>query len=121
MRPEHADVGNPHRTRVENGRDARANPAHIRVDTAHADARGGGAVANVGMNIDQAWHDVAVLGAHLQHPGGVGYRNVRQDGGNFTTRNTNVHSPVEALPRVQYVPAFDEQVIGHAPPPPFGA
>ncbi len=100
MRTKDPDIGNTHRARVENGRDTRANSAHIRVDTAHAYAGGGGTVANVGVDIDQARHDIPFFGANLEHALRVAHGNVRLNGGDFTVRNTDIHVPVETLARV---------------------
>ena len=62
---EHADVGDADRARIEHGRDARADAADVRVDAAHADARRRGAVGHVGVDVDQARHDVAAVALHL--------------------------------------------------------
>ena len=66
MRAEHADVGDAYGTSVEDCRDCRANSAHIRVDTADADARCGSAVGDVGVDIDQARHHIPIGAADFE-------------------------------------------------------
>ncbi len=114
MRAEHANVGNTDRTRVKDGRDSGANSTDVRVNTAHADARRSCPIADVSVDIDQARHDIPFFRANLEHARGLAHGNVRLNGGNFTPRNTDIHVPVEALARVQYVSPLDQQVIRHA-------
>src|SRR6266849_2556679 len=113
MRAEHADVGDAYGAGVQDSRDPRANSAHIRVDTAHAYARRGRAVGDVGMDINQARRHKPIGAADFEDTRRLRSTQVWLNRGDGTPGNANVHAPVEPLPWVQYVAAFDQQVIRH--------
>src|SRR5207248_2629940 len=94
-------------------RDARTDASNIWVNTAHANAGRGGAVAHVRVEIDQAGHDVAFVAPNLEHARGLCRRNLRLNSRDLSILDRDVHAPVQALARVEDVTTFHHKVVGH--------
>jgi hypothetical protein len=110
---EDADIRHPHRTTVQDGRDARLHAGHVWLEALHAHAGRLRAVCNVGVDIDQAGHHVTVVPTDLDGPRRLADRYVRLDCGNLAVTDADVQRAVQVLPRIEHVAAFDQYVVGH--------
>ena len=103
VRLQHADVRHADRAAVEHGRDAGAHADLVGVAAAHADAGRRGAVRDVGVHVDQAGRDVAVVALDLDDALRLGRRDVGLDGGDLAVGDGDVELAAEALAGVQDV------------------